>query len=100
MKDKNGIEIDCSNCAGANYCKDKSFLKFCRNRGFDFLPSTKAYEARIKELQDELYADNLRLQGSSITPPPRAPTDSTRKKFSQKQAFQNSKSGFFSGIFQ
>lgn len=63
MKDKNGIEIDCSNCRGVDDCIDKSFLKYCRNRPFEFLPSTKAYESRIAELQKKLlkYSDELSI---------------------------------------
>ena len=61
MKDKNGIEIDCSNCTGVDDCIDKSFLKYCRNRPFEFLPSTKAYESRIQELQELVATLNQKL---------------------------------------
>lgn len=56
MKDKNGIEIDCENCASVDYCKDSFSCEQCPCQNGAFLPSVEAYEARIKELQDELYA--------------------------------------------
>lgn len=52
MKDKNGINIDCQNCAAFGYCKDSSEYGQCQNRVFS--PSAKAYETRIAELQKEL----------------------------------------------
>lgn len=67
MKDKNGIEIDCSNCA-ANAQRDCNLWNAERGKvGSNgcreyFYPSYKAYEARIKELQDELYADKYNYE--------------------------------------
>ena len=52
MKDKNGIEICCENCRHCEYCDDKFFPDAGNSCGF--LPSAKAYEARIVELQNEL----------------------------------------------
>ena len=60
MKDKNGIEIDCQNCEAFEYCKDSSAYEQCQNKAFS--PSKEAYEARIKELQDELYADKYNYE--------------------------------------
>lgn len=60
MKDKNGIEIKCENCdvnaqrdcANWNPKSGKEGTEYCVNDYF--LPSYKAYEARIAELQKEL----------------------------------------------
>lgn len=60
MKDKNGIEIKCENCdvnaqrdcANWNPKSGKEGTEHCVNDYF--LPSYKAYEARIAELQKEL----------------------------------------------
>lgn len=60
MKDKNGIEICCENCdvnaqrdcANWNPKSGKEGTAHCANDYF--LPSHKAYEARIAELQKEL----------------------------------------------
>ena len=68
MKDKNGIEIKCENCdvnvqrdcANWNPKSGKEGTEYCANDYF--LPSYKAYEARIKELQDELYADKYNYE--------------------------------------
>lgn len=60
MKDKNGINIDCQNCEAFEYCKDSSAYKQCQNKAFS--PSKEAYESRIKELQDELYADKYNYE--------------------------------------
>ncbi len=60
MKDKNGINIDCQNCEAFEYCKDSSAYEQCQNKAFS--PSKEAYEARIKELQDELYADKYNYE--------------------------------------
>ena len=60
MKDKNGIEIDCQNCEAFEYCKDSCAYEQCRDKAFS--PSKEAYEARIKELQDELYADKYNYE--------------------------------------
>lgn len=54
MKDKNGIEIDCENCASVDYCKDSFSCEQCPCQNGAFLPSVAAYEARIAELQKEL----------------------------------------------
>lgn len=53
MKDKNGIEIKCENCAPivAWICPHRDSYPCTTD---SFLPSTKAYEARIAELQNEL----------------------------------------------
>lgn len=67
MKDKNGIEIDCENC-DVNAQRDCSLWNAERGKvGSNgcreyFYPSYKAYEARIKELQDELYADKYNYE--------------------------------------
>ena len=53
MKDENGIKIECQNCGAFEYCKDSSAYEQCQNKAF--FPSYKAYEARIAELQKELY---------------------------------------------
>lgn len=60
MKDKNGIEIKCENCdvnaqrdcANWNPKSGKEGTEYCVNDYF--LPSYKAYEARIAELQNSL----------------------------------------------
>lgn len=54
MKDKNGIEIDCENCASVDYCKDSFSCEQCPCQNGAFLPSVEAYEARIVGLQKEL----------------------------------------------
>lgn len=53
MKDKNGIEIKCENCAPivAWICPNRDSYP-CKTDSF--LPSPKAYEARIAELQKEI----------------------------------------------
>ena len=56
MKDKNGIEITCANCAPivAWMCPNRDSYP-CKTDSTDsFQPSPKAYEARIAELQKEL----------------------------------------------
>lgn len=56
MKDKNGIEIKCENCAPivAWMCPNRDSYP-CKTDSTDsFQPSPKAYEARIAELQKEL----------------------------------------------
>lgn len=66
-KDKNGIEIKCENC-DVNAQRDCSLWNAERGKvGSNgcreyFYPSYKAYEARIKELQDELYADKYNYE--------------------------------------
>ena len=63
MKDKNGIEICCENCRHYEYCDDKFYPDAANGGdGCNFEPSAKAYEARIKELQDELYADKYNYE--------------------------------------
>lgn len=52
IKDKNGIEIDCENCASVNFCKDSFVCEQCPCQNGAFLPSAEAYEARIQELQE------------------------------------------------
>lgn len=60
MKDENGIEIECENCKHCEYCDDKFYPDSGNSCGF--LPSVKAYEARIAELQKELFTrDELNL---------------------------------------
>lgn len=54
IKDKNGIEIDCENCALVDYCKDSFVCEQCPCQNGEFLPSAKAYESRIAELQNSL----------------------------------------------
>lgn len=67
MKDKNGIEIECENC-DVNAQRDCSLWNAERGKvGSNgcreyFYPSYKAYEARIKELRDELYADKYNYE--------------------------------------
>lgn len=68
MKDENGIEICCENCdvnAKRDCClwnpkNGKEGSEHCVKEYF--YPSYKAYEARIKELQDELYADKYNYE--------------------------------------
>lgn len=52
MKDKNGINIECQNCASVNYCKDSFVCEQCLCQNGAFLPSEEAFEARIAELQE------------------------------------------------
>ena len=54
MKDKNGIDVECQNCASVNFCKDSFVCEQCPCQNGAFLPSMAAYEARIVELQKEL----------------------------------------------
>lgn len=60
MKDKNGINMECYNCAIEEICKESVHCGVCKI-GL-FLPSKEAYEDRIKELQDELYADKYNYE--------------------------------------
>ena len=60
MKDENGICIECQNCGAFEYCKNSSAYEQCQNKAF--FPSKEAYEARIEELQDELYADKYNYE--------------------------------------
>ena len=61
MKDKNGIDIKCENCVlyAGRYCDVRETFSGCKD---DFRPTEKAYKARIKELQDELYADKYNYE--------------------------------------
>ena len=53
MKDKNGIEIKCKNCANyGTYLFMPCLLCLRKNAGFK--PTAESYEARIAELQTEL----------------------------------------------
>lgn len=67
MKDENGIEIKCENC-DVNAQRDCNLWNAERGKvGSNgcreyFYPSYKAYESRIKELQDELYADKYNYE--------------------------------------
>lgn len=67
MKDKNGIEVKCENC-DVNAQRDCNLWNAERGKVGSsgcreyFYPSYKAYEARIKELQDELYADKYNYE--------------------------------------
>lgn len=59
MKDKNGIDIKCENCRCV--CKYDSMCLAYTPPSF-FRPTSEAFEARIKELQDELYADKYNYE--------------------------------------
>ena len=63
MKDKNGIEIKCENCAfyDGRFCDIRETYPEC-NKGGYFNPTIDAYKVRIKELQDELYADKYNYE--------------------------------------
>lgn len=63
MKDKNGIDIKCENCELYNgkFCEARETFPEC-NKGGYFNPTIDAYKARIKELQDELYADKYNYE--------------------------------------
>lgn len=52
MKDKNGINTECYNCAIEEICKESVHCGVC-TIGL-FLPSKEAYEDRIEDLQNEL----------------------------------------------
>lgn len=54
MKDENGINIECQNCASVDLCKDSFVCEQCPCQNGEFLPSAKAYESRIAELQNSL----------------------------------------------
>lgn len=58
MKDKNGIEICCENCAfyDGKFCDIRETFPECSEKDY-FLPTEEAYKARIAELQ----AENKRL---------------------------------------
>ena len=55
MKDQNGIDIKCMNCAFYNgeYCDIRETFPECHKRDY-FLPTEEAYIARIAELQNSL----------------------------------------------
>ena len=55
MKDKNGIEVKCKNCAfyDGEFCDIRETFPECHKRDY-FLPAEEAYIARIAELQKEL----------------------------------------------
>ena len=59
MKDENGIDIKCENCRCV--CKYDSMCLAYTPPSF-FRPTSEAFEARIKELQDELYADKYNYE--------------------------------------
>ena len=59
MKDKNGIDVCCENCRCV--CKYDSMCLAHTPPSF-FRPTSEALEARIKELQDELYADKYNYE--------------------------------------
>lgn len=65
MKDKNGIEIKCANChyQSRNFgqCLAALLRPKCEN-GSRFEPKRAVIEARIRELQDELYADKYNYE--------------------------------------
>ena len=52
MKDKNGIDTECYNCAIRKTCKEIVHRGVCEI-GL-FLPSKEAYEDRIEDLQNEI----------------------------------------------
>lgn len=55
MKDENGIEVKCKNCAFYNgeFCDIRETFPECHKKDY-FLPTEEAYIARIAELQKEL----------------------------------------------
>lgn len=55
MKDKNGIEVKCKNCAfyDGKFCDIRETFPECHKRDY-FLPAEEAYIARIAELQNSL----------------------------------------------
>lgn len=63
MKDENGIETKCENCELYNgkFCEVRETYPEC-NKGGYFNPTIDAYKVRIKELQDELYADKYNYE--------------------------------------
>lgn len=52
MKDKNGINTECYNCAIEEICKESVHCGVCKIGLFS--PSKEAYEDRIEDLQKEL----------------------------------------------
>lgn len=55
MKDENGIEIKCENCAfyDGEFCDIRETFPECHKKDY-FLPTEEAYIARIAELQNSL----------------------------------------------
>ena len=55
MKDKNGIEVKCKNCAfyDGRFCDIRETFPECHKKDY-FSPTEEAYIARIAELQNEL----------------------------------------------
>lgn len=55
MKDKNGIEVKCKNCAfyDGRFCDIRETFPECHKKDY-FSPTVEAYIARIAELQNEL----------------------------------------------
>ena len=55
MKDKNGIEIKCENCAfyDGKFCDIRETFPECHKKDY-FSPTVEAYIARIAELQNSL----------------------------------------------
>lgn len=55
MKDKNGIDVCCENCAfyDGKFCDIRETFPECHKRDY-FLPTEEAYKARIAELQNSL----------------------------------------------
>lgn len=55
MKDENGIEIKCENCAfyDGKFCDIRETFPECHKKDY-FLPTEEAYIARIAELQNSL----------------------------------------------
>lgn len=93
MKDKNGINTECYNCAIEEICKESVHCGVCKI-GL-FLPSKEAYEDRIEDLQNELNivqeseraeaqeADKLRAEvkelGAKLTETIKLLSESSRK---------------------
>ena len=60
MKDKNGINTECYNCAIEEICKESVHCGVCKI-GL-FLPSKEAYEDRIADLEKKL-TETVKLLG-------------------------------------
>ena len=54
MKDKNGIDIKCENCANYGISLLKAPCLFCFKKRAGFKPTKEAYETRIVELEKKL----------------------------------------------
>lgn len=63
MKDKNGIEICCENCAfyDGEFCDIRETFPKCHKRDY-FLPTEEAYQARIADLENKL-TETIKLLG-------------------------------------